>query len=122
VVICSGKIYFDLVDAREKTKNDKVVFIRLEQIYPFPVKSLGKELKRYAKNADIYWCQEEPKNMGAWNTVNHYINRTLEIINFTKKNVEYIGRKPSASTATGNLNKHLAQQKEILEKVVGKIN
>jgi len=122
VIICSGKIYFDLVDAREKKRNDRVVFIRLEQIYPFPVKRLGKELKRYAKNADIYWCQEEPKNMGAWNTVNHYINRTLEIINFSNKNVEYIGRRPSATTATGNLNKHLAQQKEILEKVVGKIN
>jgi len=122
IVICSGKIYFDLVDAREKIKNDEVVFIRLEQIYPFPVKKLGRELKRYAKNADFYWCQEEPQNMGAWNTVKHYIDRTLEIINYHKKNVEYIGRRPSASTATGNLNKHLAQQKEILEKVVGKIN
>jgi 2-oxoglutarate dehydrogenase E1 component len=122
VVICSGKIYFDLVDGREKTKNNEVVFIRLEQIYPFPVKRLGRELKRYAKNADFYWCQEEPKNMGAWNTVKNYIDRTLEIINYGKKNVEYIGRRPSASTATGNLNKHLAQQKEILEKVVGKIN
>jgi len=122
VVICSGKIYFDLVDAREKTKNSEVVFIRLEQIYPFPVKRLGKELKRYAKSSDIYWCQEEPKNMGAWNTVKHFIDRTLEIINFNNKNVEYAGRRPSASTATGNLNKHLAQQKEILEKVVGKIN
>jgi 2-oxoglutarate dehydrogenase E1 component len=122
VVICSGKIYFDLVDAREKTKNDKVIFIRLEQIYPFPVKRLGRELRRYAKNADFYWCQEEPQNMGAWNTVKNYIDRTLEIINYGKKNVEYVGRRPSASTATGNLNKHLAQQKEILEKVVGKIN
>ena len=122
VVICSGKIYFDLVDAREKTKNNEVIFIRLEQIYPFPVKRLGKELKRYAKNADFYWCQEEPQNMGAWNTVKNYIDRTLEIINYGKKNVKYIGRRPSASTATGNLNKHLAQQKEILEKVVGKIN
>ena len=122
VVICSGKIYFDLVDAREKAKNDEVVFIRLEQIYPFPVKRLGRELKRYAENADFFWCQEEPKNMGAWNTVKNYIDRTLEIINYSKKNVEYVGRRPSASTATGNLNKHLAQQKEILEKVVGKIN
>ena len=122
VVICSGKIYFDLTDAREKTQNDEVVFIRLEQIYPFPVKRLGRELKRYAKNVDFYWCQEEPQNMGAWNTVKNYIDRTLEIINYDKKNVEYIGRRPSASTATGNLNKHLAQQKEILEKVVGKIN
>jgi len=77
--------------------------------------------KRYS-NADFYWCQEEPLNMGAWNTVKRYIDRTLEIINFNTKSVEYIGRRPSASTATGNLNKHLAQQKEILEKVVGKIN
>jgi 2-oxoglutarate dehydrogenase E1 component len=122
VVICSGKIYFDLADAREKTKSDEIVFIRLEQIYPFPVKRLGRELKRYAKNAAFYWCQEEPQNMGAWNTVRNYIDRTLEIINYGKKNVEYIGRRPSSSTATGNLNKHLAQQKEILEKVVGKIN
>ena len=121
VIICSGKIYFDLIDAREKTKNDEVAVIRIEQIYPFPVKRLGKELKRYT-NADFYWCQEEPLNMGAWNTVKRYIDRTLEIINFNTKSVEYIGRRPSASTATGNLNKHLAQQKEILEKVVGKIN
>jgi 2-oxoglutarate dehydrogenase E1 component len=121
VIICSGKIYFDLIDAREKTKNDEVAVIRIEQIYPFPVKRLGKELKRYS-NADFYWCQEEPLNMGAWNTVKRYIDRTLEIINFNTKSVEYIGRRPSASTATGNLNKHLAQQKEILEKVVGKIN
>jgi 2-oxoglutarate dehydrogenase E1 component len=122
VIICSGKIYFDLIEAREKTKNNEVIFIRLEQIYPFPVKRLGRELKRYVKNANFYWCQEEPQNMGAWNTVKHYIDRTLEIINHKEKNVEYIGRRPSASTATGNLNKHLAQQKEILEKVVGKIN
>ena len=122
VIICSGKIYYDLVDAREKAKNSEVVFIRLEQIYPFPVKRLGRELKRYAKNAEFYWCQEEPQNMGAWNTVKNYIDRTLEIINYGKKNVKYIGRRPSASTATGNLNKHLAQQKEILDKVVGKIN
>ena len=120
--MCSGKIYFDLIDQREKTKNDEAVIIRIEQIYPFPVKRLGRELKRYSPSANFYWCQEEPQNMGAWNTVRHYIERTLEIINYNSKNVEYVGRRPSASTATGNLNKHLAQQKEILEKVVGKIN
>ena len=122
VIICSGKIYFDLVEAREKTKNDEVIFIRLEQIYPFPVKTLGQELKRYSEKADFFWCQEEPKNMGAWNTAKYFIDRTLEIVGRGNKNVKYIGRRPSASTATGNLNKHLAQQKEILEKVVGKIN
>ena len=121
IIMCSGKIYFDLLEAREKAKNNKVVFIRIEQLYPFPAKTLALELKRYT-NAKFYWCQEEPQNMGAWNTVKNYIERTLEIIQFKSDNIKYIGRKPSSSTATGNLNKHLAQQKEILEKVVGKFN
>ena len=116
VVICSGKIYYDLVDAREKSKNKDVVIVRLEQLYPFPAKTLASILKRY-KNADFIWCQEEPKNMGGWNTVRNYIDRTLEIINFKDINVKYVGRQASSSTATGNANKHLAQQKEILEKV-----
>tara|TARA_B100000676_G_C17768453_1_gene675403 strand:- start:340 stop:816 length:477 start_codon:yes stop_codon:yes gene_type:complete len=116
VVICSGKMYYDLIDAREKSKNKDVVIVRLEQLYPFPAKTLASILKRY-KNADFIWCQEEPKNMGGWNTVRNYINRTLEIINFKDINVKYVGRQASSSTATGNANKHLAQQKEILEKV-----
>ncbi len=117
VVMCSGKIYYDLIQARETAKNDEVVFIRLEQLYPFPAKTLANLLKKY-ENAEFIWCQEEPKNMGAWNTVRNYIDRTLEIIYFTKDKVKFIGRKASSSTATGNLNKHLAQQKEILEKVL----
>ncbi len=117
VVMCSGKIYYDLIDAREKEKSSNIVFIRLEQLYPFPAKTLANLLKRYEK-AEFIWCQEEPKNMGAWNTVRNYIDRTLEIIYFTKDKVKFVGRKASSSTATGNLNKHLAQQKEILEKIV----
>ena len=117
VVMCSGKIYFDLIEAREKVKNDRVVFLRIEQLYPFPVKQLGKQLKRY-DNAKFYWCQEEPMNMGAWNTARHYIDRTLEIIRVKGENVRYVGRNAAASPATGNLNKHLAEQKEILEKVI----
>jgi len=117
VVMCSGKIYYDLIEAREKFKNSKIVIIRIEQLYPFPAKTLANILKRYEK-AEFIWCQEEPKNMGAWNTVRNYIDRTLEIIYFTKDKVKYTGRKASSSTATGNLNKHLAEQKEILEKVL----
>ena len=117
VIMCSGKIYYDLIEAREKSKNDEVTFIRLEQLYPFPAKTLANLLKRY-KNAKFIWCQEEPKNMGAWNTVRNYIERTLEMINFRDINVKYVGRKASSSTATGNANKHLAQQKEILEKIL----
>ena len=119
--MCSGKIYFDLLEAREKSKNDEIVFIRIEQLYPFPVKHLGRELQKY-KNAEFIWCQEEPKNMGAWNTVRNYIDRTLEIIEFKKTRVKYVGRNASSTTATGNYNKHLAEQKKILEKVVGKPN
>ena len=67
MVICSGKIYYDLIDAREESKNKDVVIVRLEQLYPFPAKTLANVLKRY-KNANFIWCQEEPKNMGGWNT------------------------------------------------------
>jgi 2-oxoglutarate dehydrogenase E1 component len=117
VVMCSGKIYYDLIEAREKLKNNKVTFIRIEQLYPFPVKTLANILKRY-KKAQFVWCQEEPKNMGPWNTVRNYIDRTLDIIDLGDFSVKYVGRKASSSTATGNLNKHLAQQKEILEKIL----
>ena len=121
VVMCSGKIYFDLIDAREKIKQDQIVFLRIEQLYPFPVKHLGRILKKYV-NAEFYWCQEEPKNMGAWNTTRYYIDRTLEIIHMKDKKVKYIGRNAAASPATGNLKKHLAEQKEILEKVFSRKN
>ena len=117
VVMCSGKIYYDLLEAREKFKNNQVVLIRLEQLYPFPAKTLANILKRF-KNSKFLWCQEEPKNMGAWNTVKNYIERTLEMINFKDINVKYVGRQASSTTATGNANKHLAQQKEILEKIL----
>ena len=116
VIICSGKIYFDLIEARENEKNNTTVLVRIEQLYPFPVKHLGKVLKKY-KNAEYFWCQEEPMNMGGWNTARHYIDRTLEIIQVKGEKVKYIGRNAAASPATGNLNKHLAEQKEILEKV-----
>ena len=121
VIMCSGKIYFDLLEAREKVKNDRIAFIRIEQLYPFPAKTLAKLLKRY-ENAEFIWCQEEPKNMGAWNTVRNYIDRTLEIIDFRNSKVKYVGRNASSTTATGNFNKHLAEQKKILEKVLGKLN
>jgi len=118
VIICSGKIYFDLIEAREKIKNKEVFIIRIEQLYPFPVKTLAKELKRFNKNSKFYWCQEEPKNMGAWNSARNYIQWSLDYIKAENREVEYIGRKPAASPASGYLKKHLAQQKEILHKVL----
>ena len=117
VIMCSGKIYYDLIEEREKTKKNDIVFVRIEQLYPFPAKTLAKVLKKY-KKAKFIWCQEEPKNMGAWNTARNYIERTLEMINFKDINIKFVGRSASSTTATGNANKHLAQQKEILEKIL----
>ena len=118
VVMCSGKIYFDLLEAREKIKNKEVFIIRIEQLYPFPVKTLARELRRFKKCSKFFWCQEEPKNMGAWNSARNYIQWTLDYIKSENREVRYIGRKPAASPATGYVKKHLAQQKEIIEKVL----
>tara|TARA_B100000029_G_scaffold119519_1_gene112867 strand:- start:308 stop:3193 length:2886 start_codon:yes stop_codon:yes gene_type:complete len=117
VILCSGKIYFDLLVAREKLKRDDVVFVRIEQLYPFPLKSLVKEIKKYSKNAKFYWCQEEPKNMGAWFSVRDYIQWTLDYIGANNNKVSYIGRSPAASPATGYAKRHLAQQKQIIDGV-----
>jgi 2-oxoglutarate dehydrogenase E1 component len=119
VIICSGKIYFDIIEAREKIKNDKVYIVRIEQLYPFPVKTLAKILKRFKKNGKFFWCQEEPQNMGAWNSARNYIQWALDYIRAEHRSVNYIGRRPAASPATGYSKKHLAQQKEIIEKVLG---
>ena len=117
VILCSGKVYFDLLEAREKLKKDDVVMYRIEQLYPFPIKSLVKELKIYAENAKFYWCQEEPKNMGAWFSVRDYIQWTLDYIEANNNKISYIGRNPAASPATGYAKRHLSQQREIIEKV-----
>lgn len=117
VILCSGKVYFDLLAAREKIKKDDVIFFRIEQLYPFPVKSLVKELKPYSNNAKFYWCQEEPKNMGAWFSVRDYIQWTLETIKAKNNNISYIGRNPDASPATGYAKRHMVEQEEIIKKV-----
>ena len=117
VILCSGKIYFDLLEAREKLKRNDVVFYRIEQLYPFPAKSLVKELKPYAKKAKFYWCQEEPKNMGAWFSVRDYIQWTLDNIKANNNHISYIGRNPDASPATGYVKRHISQQQEIIKKV-----
>ncbi len=117
VILCSGKVYFDLLEVREKLKKDDVIFFRIEQLYPFPAKSLVKEMRPFAKNAKFYWCQEEPKNMGAWFSVRDYIHWTLDTIKAKNRNISYIGRSPDASPATGYAKRHLSEQEEIINKV-----
>ena len=117
VILRSGKVYFDLLEAREKLKIDDVVLFRIEQLYPFPAKTLVKELKPYAENAKFFWCQEEPKNMGAWFSVRDYIQWTLDTIKANNNEISYIGRSPDASPATGYAKRHNSQQQEIINKV-----
>ena len=117
VILCSGKVYFDLLDAREKLKKNDIILIRIEQLYPFPIKSLVKEIKLYKNFAKFYWCQEEPKNMGAWFFVRDYIQWTLDYIKAKHNKISYLGRNTAATPATGYAKRHLSQQKEIIDEV-----
>jgi 2-oxoglutarate dehydrogenase E1 component len=114
VVLCSGKVYYDLYEDREKRGVDDVYLLRVEQIYPFPLKALVKELSRF-KKAEIVWCQEEPKNMGSWSFVEPYLEWVLAQVGGKSKRARYAGRPASAATATGLMSKHLAQLKAFLD-------
>ncbi|MGE3626822.1 MAG: 2-oxoglutarate dehydrogenase E1 component, partial [Hyphomicrobiales bacterium] len=106
VVMCSGKVYYDLYEAREKEGIRDVYLLRMEQLYPFPARALIDELKRFPQ-AQMIWCQEEPKNMGAWSFVEPNLEWVLENIGARHKRPVYVGRPASAATATGLMQKHL---------------
>ncbi|WOJ90573.1 2-oxoglutarate dehydrogenase E1 component [Methylocapsa polymorpha] len=116
VVLCSGKIYYDLYEEREKRGVEDVYLLRVEQLYPFPLKALATRLSRF-KQADVVWCQEEPKNMGSWSFVESYLEWVLAQAGGKTKRPRYAGRPASAATATGLMSKHLAQLKTILDEV-----
>ncbi|WP_296818096.1 2-oxoglutarate dehydrogenase E1 component [Brevundimonas sp.] len=108
VILCSGKVYYDLLDRRERDGADDVYLLRLEQFYPWPMKSVSKELSRFP-NAELIWCQEEPKNMGGWTFVDPWLELTLEKLNVKSKRARYVGRPASASTAAGLMSRHLKE-------------
>jgi 2-oxoglutarate dehydrogenase E1 component len=105
VILCSGKVYYDLLDAREQKGVDDVYIMRLEQFYPWPMKSLSNELSRF-KTAELVWCQEEPKNMGGWTFVDPWLELTLARLPLAAKRARYAGRPASASTAAGLMSRH----------------
>ncbi|MEM6413044.1 MAG: 2-oxoglutarate dehydrogenase E1 component [Pseudomonadota bacterium] len=105
VVICSGKVYYDLFEEREARGVNDIYLMRVEQFYPYPVQSMIKELSRF-KHADMVWCQEEPKNMGAWSFIEPNIEWTLNQIDAKCPRARYVGRPASASTATGLMSQH----------------
>ena len=109
IVLCTGKVYYDLLAVRREEKIDDVAILRLEQLYPFPELTLARALAPY-RNADVVWCQEEPENMGAWNFVDRRIEKTLLRIDLKVRRPAYVGRPEAASPATGQARVHAAQQ------------
>ena len=114
VVLCSGKVYYDLHEEREKRGIDDIYLLRVEQIYPVPLRALVHELGRF-KQAQFTWCQEEPRNMGAFQFLEPYLEWVLEQIGTQNKKLGYAGRPASAATAVGQMSKHLAQLKSFLD-------
>jgi 2-oxoglutarate dehydrogenase E1 component len=114
VVLCTGKVYYDLYEEREKRGIDDVYLLRVEQLYPFPSKALVQELSRF-KQAEVVWCQEEPRNMGAWFFVDTFIEWVLNQVGAKQRRARYAGRPAAAATATGLMSKHLAQIKQLLD-------
>jgi 2-oxoglutarate dehydrogenase E1 component len=118
VVLSTGKVFYDLYDEREKRGRDDVYLLRVEQLYPVPLKTLVKELSRFP-NAEIVWCQEEPRNMGSWTFIEPYLEWVLTQANHKAKRARYTGRPASAATAVGLMSAHNAQLAAFLEDALG---
>ncbi|PRY21798.1 2-oxoglutarate dehydrogenase E1 component [Aliiruegeria haliotis] len=117
VVMCSGKVYYDLLEERDARGIDDIYLLRIEQFYPFPAISLVKELERF-KQAEMVWCQEEPKNQGAWTFIEPNIEWVLTRIGAAYKRPAYAGRSASASPATGLASMHKAQQAALIDEAL----
>ncbi|MBI3440925.1 MAG: 2-oxoglutarate dehydrogenase E1 component [Proteobacteria bacterium] len=117
IVLCSGKVYYDLLEAREKLGANNVALVRLEQFYPFPDQSLGDELQRYP-NAEVVWCQEEPENQGAWFFVDRRIENVLRSIKHKSQRPVYVGRPEAAAPATGSHKAHVCEQETLIQQAL----
>lgn len=117
VVFCSGKIYYDLIEGKEKADASDVAIVRMEQLYPFPAKQLGAIIEKYKGASDFVWAQEEPENMGAWAHVMRFFGKNIETKGVTLK---YVGRAENASPATGFSKSHAEQQQNIIDAIVSR--
>ncbi len=115
VVMCSGKVYYDLLLQRREDQRTDVAIIRMEQLYPFPSALMKRELDRYSQASEFYWCQEEPKNQGSWFTSQHHVRSLLD----NKFYLEYAGRPFSAAPAVGYPKLHKEQQRQLVEDALG---
>ncbi|WP_119287060.1 2-oxoglutarate dehydrogenase E1 component [Azohydromonas sediminis] len=117
VIVCSGKVYFDLARKRAEKSADDVAILRVAQLYPFPHKAFATEMKKYPNATEVIWCQDEPQNQGAWFFVQHYIHENM----LDGQKLGYAGRPASASPAVGYAHLHQEQQKALLDQAFGKI-
>jgi 2-oxoglutarate dehydrogenase E1 component len=117
VIACSGKVYYDLVNARKERAQSDVAIVRIEQLYPFQHKAFAAELKKYPNMAELVWAQDEPQNQGAWFQIQHNILENLE----DGHKLAYAGRPASASPAVGYYDKHYAQQKALIDAAFSKL-
>ncbi|MEE2699699.1 MAG: 2-oxoglutarate dehydrogenase E1 component [Pseudomonadota bacterium] len=120
LILCSGKVYFDIAAERDKKKVRDVYILRVEQLFPFPNKALSEEIARFKNLNEIIWCQEEPQNMGSWNFISEPLEKTLKSINAPVTRPEFVGRPASASPATGSMQKHVAQQVKLVDDALTK--
>jgi 2-oxoglutarate dehydrogenase E1 component len=116
-VLCSGKVYYDLLEEANKRKLDDVALLRVEQLYPFPRKEAQAELARYGAARQVVWCQEEPMNQGAWYQIHHHLTNCLA----EKQKLQYAGRPRSPAPACGHYATHVVEQAALVEQaLVGK--
>jgi 2-oxoglutarate dehydrogenase E1 component len=110
VVVCAGKVYYDLLEEAQKRGIDDVALVRVEQLYPFPRPELCAELQRFASTREVIWCQEEPQNQGAWYQIQHHLRACLQ----PKQSLSYAGRPRSPAPAVGHMAEHLAELNQLL--------
>ncbi len=117
VLLCSGKVYFDLLHARRERKIDDIAILRVEQLYPFPAKTFVEQALRY-KNAEFVWVQEEPENMGAWSFIDRRLEKALAALDLKAKRARYVGRPEAAATATGLAKRHAVEQARLVDEAL----
>ena len=117
IVLCSGKVYYDLLQTRREREQYDVVILRVEQLFPWPVKSLIEEMQAY-KNADVVWCQEEPKNQGSWHYAMENIEETLAEMKHKTDRARYVGRPAASAPATGSNKRHGEEQAKLVDEAL----
>ena len=118
IILCTGKVYYDLFEEREKRGLKDTLIMRIEQLYPFPFNALAKELARFKNVKSVTWCQEEPKNLGYWQFIEPRIEETLATAKLKVERPRYAGRPESAATATGSYKRHNAEQAKLIDEAL----